>query len=495
MLAAWSWAHLSAAFGGSDKSGGGGTGRAVITAADSPPVPKWPCLMAPPGLDRFIPCDQEKNIYGSFYHIRVRKRALHRAAAPALNLRSQEPETEARELTFADFAACAGGWRSRRVLLRAALAAPAAPADVVTPGALRSAPAPAPPAASSAEDAVAAAVLPPPAPEVPACVSDELQRLVDWRWLRDAVQAPLRAGRVLRVDLGASSPRALQAARYGRDDVLFCQLRGRSRILLVAPEATFPGLYPYPTAHPYDTMSCVDWAEPNTAEWPAFADVRGQVAILAPGDILLIPRFWWVQIHALGDGCADATSAAAEKREEHTWLEITLAPGGRVRSPGGAAVAASRAVEAIASSLDGGAAKARELLLHVASGADLRPADLHTLAGFKRLRAATAVRDEVALTLGIDALADVPAFLRRMTERRLVATPWLNASFREPLYLKAPPRLEPDTRSEWERRFPELFVRKLQAEGYTPAFTPVSQINPSHPAFVGTAKPSAGAGA
>jgi hypothetical protein len=79
VLAAWSWAHLSAAFGGSDKSGGGGTGRAVITVADAPPVPKWPCLMAPPGLDRFIPCDQEKNIYGSFYHIRVRKRAFQLA--------------------------------------------------------------------------------------------------------------------------------------------------------------------------------------------------------------------------------------------------------------------------------------------------------------------------------------------------------------------------------------------------------------------------------
>jgi hypothetical protein len=73
VLAAWSWAHLSEAFGGSDKSGGGGTGRNVIRQADAPPVPKWPCLLAAPGRDRFIPCDTEKNIFGSFYHIRVRR--------------------------------------------------------------------------------------------------------------------------------------------------------------------------------------------------------------------------------------------------------------------------------------------------------------------------------------------------------------------------------------------------------------------------------------
>ena len=406
----------------------------------------------------------------------------------------QEPETEARELAFADFAACAGGWRSRRIMLRAPLAAPAE----VTPVASRAAPAPTPAAASEA-DAIADAVLPPAAPGVPGAVSAELRRLVDWRWLHDAVQAPLRAGRVLRVELGASSPRALQAARYGRDDVLLCQLRGRSRVLLVPPEESFPGLYPYSVAHPYDGMSCVDWAAPDAGEWPAFAAVRGQVTVVGPGDVLLIPRFWWAQIHALGSGSADAATPAATTAspppaaDEHTWLEVSLAAGGRVRSPGAAALATSRRVEELASSLDGGAAKARELLLHVAAGGDLRPTDLHTVAGYKRLRCATAVRDEVALTLGVHALRDAPAFLRRITERRLVATPWLNATFREPLYLKAPPRLEPDTRSEWERRFPELFARKLAAEGYEPPVTPVSQLNPAHPAFVGTAKPSAGA--
>ena len=52
--------------------------------------------------------------------------------------------------------------------------------------------------------------------------------------------------------------------------------------------------------------------------------------------------------------------------------------------------------------------------------------------------------------------------------------------------------------SYWQHRMQgtavfELFVRKLTAEGYAPTFTPVSQINPAHPHFVGSAKPSAGA--
>lgn len=272
-------------------------------------------------------------------------------------------------------------------------------------------------------------------------------------------------------------------------------MRGRSRVVLVAPEESFPGLYPYPVAHPYDTQSCVDWAAPALEDWPAFASVRGQVAVVSPGDVLLIPRLWWAQIHALGSGAGADGGDGVSAADEHTWLEVALAPGGRVRSPGAAALAASRRVEELASALPGGPGRARELLLHVAGGADLQPADLHTVAGFKRLRCATAVRDEVALTLGCSALLDAPPFLRRITERRLVATPWLNAAFREPLYLKAPPRLEPDTRSEWERRFPELFTKKLQAEGYAPALTPVSQINPAHPRFVGSAKPSAGAAA
>ena len=43
----------------------------------------------------------------------------------------------------------------------------------------------------------------------------------------------------------------------------------------------------------------------------------------------------------------------------------------------------------------------------------------------------------------------------------------------------------PDTRSEWELRFPELFAKKLLLEGYSVQQTPVSVLNPTHPEFIG----------
>jgi hypothetical protein len=205
-------------------------------------------------------------------------------------------------------------------------------------------------------------------------------------------------------------------------------------------------------------------------------------------------------VHALGDdvtaSCGDSggprgaaapeASAPSAAAAEHTMLELALAPGARTRSVAAAEVATSRRVEELSVSAEG-AAGARAFLRRVAAGADLAPDDLHTPAGYKRLRLATAVRDEVALTLGLHPL-QAGAFLLRMTELRMLPTPWLNAHFREPLYLKDVPVRVPDTRTEWERRFPELFTRKLAAEGYAAPVTPVSVMNPTHPEFVGAKK-------
>jgi hypothetical protein len=50
-----------------------------------------------------------------------------------------------------------------------------------------------------------------------------------------------------------------------------------------------------------------------------------------------------------------------------------------------------------------------------------------------------------------------------------------------------------DTRSEWELRFPQLFAKKLQLEGYDVANTPVSVLNPAHPQFLGGTSKAAAA--
>ena len=66
---------------------------------------------------------------------------------------------------------------------------------------------------------------PPPARGVPPGASEELRRLVDWRWLAAEVQAPLRLGAPRAVTLVAASPRSLQPARYREQDTLLCQAR------------------------------------------------------------------------------------------------------------------------------------------------------------------------------------------------------------------------------------------------------------------------------
>jgi hypothetical protein len=58
------------------------------------------------------------------------------------------------------------------------------------------------------------------------------------------------------------------------------------------PAQAFSGLYPYPVHHPYDQYSMVDFEDVDAAQWPLFDRVRGQVAILEPGDVLHVPRYW-----------------------------------------------------------------------------------------------------------------------------------------------------------------------------------------------------------
>jgi hypothetical protein len=136
----------------------------------------------------------------------------------------QEPETEVKTLSFADFAACAGSWRERRVLLRAPLAAhpalrlAAASAQPLSEDEHLDALTPTPAAAASQPDA-----LPPLARGAPAGALQELRRALDWAWLSSEVTTPLRLGTLIAATLLAASPRSLQPARYEDHDRLLCQ--------------------------------------------------------------------------------------------------------------------------------------------------------------------------------------------------------------------------------------------------------------------------------
>lgn len=73
---------------------------------------------------------------------------------------------------------------------------------------------------------------------------------------------------------------------------MFGQVTGRRRVLLVSPSHAFAGMYPFPMHHPYDGYAMPDLDTPDLDAWPLLQNVRGQVTILRPGDLLFIPAFW-----------------------------------------------------------------------------------------------------------------------------------------------------------------------------------------------------------
>lgn len=88
-------------------------------------------------------------------------------------------------------------------------------------------------------------------------------------------------------------------------DGTLIQTHGTKRAVLFGP-AESEGLYPFPilnaTLPPW--VSQVDIEAPDFAAFPALRGVLGRrvEAILAPGDALYIPAFWWHENTGRGDG-------------------------------------------------------------------------------------------------------------------------------------------------------------------------------------------------
>lgn len=119
----------------------------------------------------------------------------------------------------------------------------------------------------------------------------DLEGGVDWGWLA-GLRRSQRYGPVTRVDLDAGTTGGLLPAQYELEDRLVVQVTGRRRVLLLNPGQAFEGLYPYPIHHTYDRYCMVDLEEPDLGLWPKFSGVRGQTAILGPGDALYVPAYW-----------------------------------------------------------------------------------------------------------------------------------------------------------------------------------------------------------
>ncbi|KAK9832042.1 hypothetical protein WJX81_001230 [Elliptochloris bilobata] len=368
-------------------------------------------LCAPAQRAAVLCADAAKNVYGGLYHVR-------------------EPESQALAMGFGEAAECIAAWQERRALVRAEVMRAPAPA------------------------LGGAAGLPPPEPhgrplacgDLGAVLREDLTDRIGWQWLQEARRAH-RWGSVMGVDLELASGDLLQPARYSTRDRLLVQIAGRRRVLLLAPAHVFAGLYPFPVAHPYDGYAMPDLERPDAVAWPALTGVRGCVALLRPGDVLFVPAFWFAHVQDMDAGA--------------TSLAIRLGVGMRLQGPGAAAAAAARRLEERVGAAEG-IAHIRRWLLIIAHNDEARWIDTATVAGYRRVVMCQEARDEVEAALAPGERG--AALLLSMCERRLLPTPWLNKSFREPLYLTVRAIQLPDTRTDEQRRFPELFPRLALAD-------------------------------
>lgn len=274
---------------------------------------------------------------------------------------------------------------------------------------------------------------------------------VDTVWFNSFLQAQ-KFGSVSAVHMQIGTLDGLLPAQYNLSDRFLAQMTGRRRILLIPPDHAFRGMYPYPMHHPYDTYSMVD-LDGNPLDlgmWPLSTHAKGVRCVLRPGDVLFIPAYWFVHVQFL------------EKEDVALSIEVcqgSSQPPGRDSIP----LRVSRAIEERVAEFEGIGGVRRWLQL-IGKGEEHAAIDLSTVKGYKRIVLCQSIRDDIDENLGRGAWGDL---LPAMCRGRLKPTTWLNAEYREPLYLSDKPVQKADSRTEEEKKYPELFRKKLKAAGWT----------------------------
>lgn len=414
----WNFDHLAKILGVPDDGGNGA------------PTHTWKCFVCPSDKHRFIEHDESKNILGSDYYVR-------------------EPETQSLDCTFDEFVQCARAWKDKSIYFESVLTK-----DSISRKTMSS--------SNVMEKGIFDSKI------GPLAIGD-LESLFDWKWFQSLLSFQ-RFGSILSMKLSAGCRDSLRPSRYSLEDSFIVQIHGRRRILLINPDQTYKGMYPYPIAHPYDKFSMVDLDDVNDGQFPNFSGVRGMTCILEPGDILYIPSGWWRHEHGL---CA-----------EHVALEISVAAGQRVRSDESLEILVSRDLERRVGEVVG-AGNIKHWLQIIGSAEETDWIDLGTVRGYQRISMTQMVRDEIDLNLGSGKWSE---FLKRMIDGRLDPTPWLNIKFREPLYISDATERVEDTRNEIEKKFPEFYVQKLRLDGYNAEHTPMTVFNPEHPETIAPRK-------
>ncbi|XP_071455376.1 hypoxia-inducible factor 1-alpha inhibitor-like [Hetaerina americana] len=132
----------------------------------------------------------------------------------------------------------------------------------------------------------------------PAIVEDFLK--FNWDWI-NAEQKSHSWGHLTSNLLLIAMEGNVTPCHYDEQQNFFAQIRGYKRCILFPPEQ-FECLYPHPVFHPHDRQSQVDFDRPDLNRFPKFREVRGQEAVIGPGDVLYIPIYWWHHVESLMRG-------------------------------------------------------------------------------------------------------------------------------------------------------------------------------------------------
>ena len=129
---------------------------------------------------------------------------------------------------------------------------------------------------------------------------EDISQGIDTRLLASIAQAgnfgpPSRCQLFVGASAAAYARTVLHFDQY---DNCFMQLSGRKTFLLFDPLQS-GRLYPYPIHHALDRSAQVDLEAPmrdQREEFPRVAGAKGCKVTLSPGDVLVLPAYWWHEV-------------------------------------------------------------------------------------------------------------------------------------------------------------------------------------------------------
>ncbi len=105
----------------------------------------------------------------------------------------------------------------------------------------------------------------------------------------------------------------------GNSDNYNCQIYGKKLSLLVPP-ACFEKLYVHGSAE-----SPINPFVPDLERFPRFAEAEALEATLCPGDVLLIPKYWWHCVYAV-EPSVNLNTRFNFRGELSPWRALAEAP-------------------------------------------------------------------------------------------------------------------------------------------------------------------------